>query len=376
MLPLLVFLAIFFCVVLFYFTFKNSEKRLANTFKALSYDLLEKNQASFLNLASSHFAQQNASGKRDLEEKEKAIAAMLEPIKESLVKVSDYAQLLEKQRESAYAGLSQQIGSLMQTEHLLKNETASLSKALRSPNVRGAWGQLHLKRVVELSGMLANCDFFEQKSAMVEDKRLCPDLIVRLPHSRQLIVDAKTPIDSYLEAQEAKSEEQKEIKMKGFIRSLKEHMRALSSKEYFRQFQPTPEYVILFLPLEVLFAAALEMEPALLEDGAKNNILLATPTTLIAILRAVAYSWRQESLSQNALEIAKVGRELYERLGLMQGHFQKVGKGLSQAVESYNSSVGSFNSRVLVSARKFQELGIGKEEDKKRLEEVLKRPGF
>ncbi len=362
--------------LLIFYLFKTSEKKLSNTFKALSYDLLEKNQASFLQLASQHLAQQGAMGKQDLEEKEKAIASMLEPIKDSLKKVTDYAQVLEKQRESAYSGLSQQISSLSQTERLLKTETANLAKALKSPNIRGAWGQLHLKRVVELSGMLANCDFSEQTTVVSDGQILRPDLIVRLPHSRQLVVDAKTPIDSYLEAQETENLERKKHKLKKFLKSLKDHMRSLSLKEYYKQFQPSPEYVILFLPLEALFATALELEPALLEEGVKNNILLATPTTLIAILRAVAYSWRQESLSQNVLEIAKIGQELTERLFLMQQHFQKVGKNLSQAVESYNSAAGSFNSRVMASAKKFQKLGLGKEEEPKSLEEVLKRPNF
>ncbi|MFA5249876.1 MAG: DNA recombination protein RmuC [Parachlamydiales bacterium] len=370
----LVFLAVLTVVLIFFFSFKNVQKRLKETFKALSYDLLEKNQNTFLQMAGNYFSKQNEINKQTLEEKEKALSALVEPLKSSLAKMHDYSNLLEKQREVIYTGLSKQIENLLSAEHLLRLETANLSRALKSPNVRGAWGQLHLKRVVELSGMLENCDFFQQPSVLAEGERLRPDLIVRLPNQRQLIIDAKTPMESYLEAQEEKSEEKKREKLKAFVRSLKEHIRSLASKEYFKLFQPTPEYVVLFLPLEALLSTALEMEPALLEEGVKNNVLLATPTTLIALLRAVAYSWRQEKLSHNAFEIAKAGKELYERLFFMQEHLQKVGRGLSQAVESYNGAVGSFNSRVLVSARRLKELGAGSEKEEKSLEEVVKKP--
>ena len=240
------------------------------------------------------------------------------------------------------------------------------ASALKSPNVRGSWGQIHLKRVVELSGLLNNCDFFEQKSAIHEDKVYRPDLIIRLPGKKQIIVDAKTPIEAYLDAQD-KQDENRAQKLKSHALNLKKHINELSSKQYFSKFDFTPEYVILFLPAEAILSSAVSIEPTLLEMAAAKNIIIATPTTLIAILKTIAHIWKESEMSKNAHEIAKLGKELYERLQTMHSHFWKLGRNLSTSVDAYNQAIASLNSRVLVSAKK-----LGKFSEEKALEEINK----
>jgi DNA recombination protein RmuC len=312
-------------------------------------------------MAGGYFEKYEKSAKSDLEKRQDSIEKSLGPVKETLSKLEKYSLEIERKRISSYSSLSKQLDSLLHSENLLRNETNNLVKALKSPNVRGAWGQIHLRRVLELSGLLNNCDFFEQKSKEGDGKTYRPDLIVKLPGNRQIVIDAKTPIDAYLESMDADNELKRKEKLKKHAKSLKQHMKDLSEKKYWKYFSPSPEYVILFLPAEAFFSAALQEEPALLEIGAKKDIILATPTTLIAILRAIAYSWKQEDISKNAEEIAALGGELYERLNVMSGHWQRVGKSLKGSIDSYNKAISSLESRVLVSARKLKELGVSRE---------------
>jgi DNA recombination protein RmuC len=306
-----------------------------NEFKAMSLDSLEKNGKQFMQLAD----------------------ATLQPLKESMKTLNEHQRDLEKRRESAYAGLSKQIEGLIQSEKELRTETTRLVQALKSPQVRGSWGEVHLKRVVELAGLINHCDFFEQKTIEGQGKVLRPDLIVHLPGQRQIAVDAKAPLGAYLEAADLEDDHLRKAKLLEHAASVKKHIKDLSAKEYWKSLGSSIEYVVLFLPAEAFFSAALQADPSLIEIGADQNIIVATPTTLIAILRAVAYGWKQESLSKSAQEIARLGSELYDRIGIVADHWNRVGKSLNSAVDSYNQSIASFESRVLVSARKLKESG-------------------
>lgn len=311
-----------------------------NEFKAMSYDALEKNGKQFMNLAD----------------------ATLQPLKDSMKLLDEHQRELEKRREGAYGALSKQIEGLVLSEKELRMETTRLVQALKSPQTRGSWGEVHLRRVVELAGLINQCDFYEQKTLEGNGKILRPDLLIRLPGQRQIAVDAKAPLKAYLEAAEIEDETVRKIKLLEHAAFVRKHIKDLSAKEYWKQLDPAPEFVILFLPAEAFFSAALQADPSLIEIGADQNIIVATPTTLIAILRAVAHGWKQESLSKSAQEIAKLGQELYERVGVLADHWNRVGKSLNSSVESYNQSIASFESRVMVSARKLKEsCGLVKE---------------
>jgi len=336
---------------------------LETSFKSLSADALKDNNQSFLELARTSLAEFQQMAKGDLEKRQVAIDQLVGPVKASLEKVDEKIHALEKARENAYGEMRQQFAQMAQVQEQLRTETSNLVKALRQPHVRGRWGEVQLRRVVEMAGMLEHVDFVEQESVQTDEgNRLRPDLVVRLPGNRQIVVDSKAPISAYLDAHEAASEEVRKAKIREHAQLVRSHLQALSRKNYWEQFEPTPEFVVMFIPGEAFCSAALESDPDLLDSAFGQNVIIASPASLMALLKAAAYGWRQESIQENARAISQLGKELHARLGSMAEHFERLGRHLESATGAYNAAIGSFESRVLVSARRFKELGATSQE--------------
>jgi len=349
---------------------------LRDAFSALSADALQRNSEQFVRLAGATLRQVGTEASGDLARRQQAIESLVSPLRETLGKVESQLHSVERERAAAFAELKNQVGTMSQTSEQLRAETAHLVNALRAPQVRGRWGEMQLRRVVEAAGMVAHCDFVEQETSSTEDGVLRPDLVVKLAGGKNVVVDAKVPFAGYLEAMEARDDTTRADRLAAHARHLREHVERLAAKSYWERFSPSPEFVVLFVPADAFLTAALEQEPALLEHAFARQVVIATPATLIALLRTVAYTWRQEALAANAAKVHQLGRELYTRLGTMGGHVTKLGSQLNSAVKSYNATVSSLEGRVLVTARKLHELNVADEplEQPGQVETVARQP--
>jgi DNA recombination protein RmuC len=334
------------------------QNRLADAYKGLSARALKENNRIFMDLAQSTLARFVESARTDMNQRSEAVNHMLQPLRATLERYEQNVLSLERARENAYGELRQQITSLAASQDRVHRETSRLVKALQVPHVRGRWGETTLKRVAEMAGMQAHCDFYEQPATPGTENRMRPDMIVQLPGKRLIIVDAKVPLTAYLDALDAAAPEKRDALLDRHAAQVASHIQQLSRKAYWAQFETSPEFVVLFIPGENFFAAALSRNPSLIEDGMQRQVVLATPTTLIALLKAVAFGWRQQQAAENAHHVSRLGRSLYERLQTMTGHLEQLGRELDRCVGSYNRFTGSLERRVLVAARSFGDLGI------------------
>ncbi|MBS0171835.1 MAG: DNA recombination protein RmuC [Nitrospira sp.] len=352
----------------------QARQELHDSFASLSGQALKQNNEAFLNLARSAFETLQAEAKGELSQRHQAIGALVKPLEESLQRYREQLQQAELIRQRDYGGLDQQLKFMAESHQRLQQETSNLVRALRAPAIRGRWGELTLRRVAELAGMVMHCDFVEQDSVGSVEGLLRPDMVVYLPGDRQIVVDAKAVLAAYLDAYEAQDEQQRQGHLRRHADQIRARMDALSLKAYWAQFSQAPEFVVLFLPGEQFLGAALEQDPTLIEDGFARGVVLATPATLMALLRAVAYGWKQEQLTEHAEQAGRLGKELYERVAVLTDHLNDMGQALRNSVGAYNKAVGSLESRVLPAARKFKDLGISSEKDIAMLEPAEVEP--
>jgi len=334
---------------------EDARSKLEQSFRALSAEALSKNNTDFLNLAKSTLETYQEGAKSDLDKRQQAINKTVEPVGKALEQFNQRVDRIESRRTETDASIKQQLQQLAQSQVQLSQTTSSLVQALRAPQVRGQWGEMQLRKTVEMSGMIDRVDFIEQASVETgEGQRQRPDMLINLPNARQVVVDSKVPLAAYLDALQSEDADVQTERMQAHARHIREHIKGLSQKAYWSQFENTPEFVVLFIPNEAIFSAALEQDPTLIELGVKNQVIISTPTTLIALLKAIAYGWQQEAIAREAKEIAGLGRELYERIGVVTGHFAKLGKSLDQSVAHYNRAISSVESRLLTTARKLE----------------------
>ncbi len=341
---------------------REDQERLVHEFERLSAEALRRNNEQFLQLAGERLKGSEQRAVAELEQRRQAVDQLVKPLAEQLGKVEAQLSAVERTRADAYAELREQVKGMSQTSEQLRVETSQLVAALRAPQVRGRWGEMQLRRVVESAGMVEHCDFDEQASVRTDDGLLRPDLVVRMAGGKNVVVDAKVPFAGWLEAMEAREDHQRAARLKAHVRHVKDHLDELAAKKYWEYLDPTPEFVVMFVPAEVFLNAALEEEPALLEYAFERNVVIATPQTLVALLRTVAYTWRQEALARNAQDVLRLGRDLHGRLATLGGHVGKLGNALNSAIRQYNATVGSLEGRVLVTARRFAELKVADEE--------------
>ncbi len=337
--------------------FEKAQQQLRDVFRSLAGDVLKETNQQFLQLARKVFEGEQKDATAQLEQRQQAIKAMVDPIRETLEKYRTSLTDIEKSRTEAYGQLREQLRALLEDQGKLRGETANLVKALRRPEVRGRWGELQMQRVAELAGMIQYCDFDTQASTNTEDGRLRPDMVVRLPSKRSIVVDAKAPIDAFLDSLECEDDESRGKCLDRHVQQIMTQVQKLAAKEYSRQFEQAPEFVVLFIPGESFLQAAVQRRPDMIESAMDKGVIIATPSTLICLLKVVAMGWREQQLAENAQKISELGRTLHERLALLVDNIDKVGKSLESAVKNYNGLVGSFEGRVMVSARRFAELG-------------------
>ena len=344
--------------------YQQAEEKMKDAFNAMSSAALQSNNDNFIKSAKALFEQYNHNFESNFDNRKKEIENFVTPLKESLTSFDTFVKDIEKERNKGYGELREQLQSLKESQSQLQTETKNLVTALRKPQVRGRWGEIQLKRVVEMAGMLNYCDFYEQQTFNVEDgANIRPDMIIRLPNDRNIAVDSKVSLEAYLSAIETQNPDEKETFLGNHARQLKEHLKKLSSKSYQNSIGLTPEFTVCFLPGEIYFYAALEKDPSLIEFGVQNNVIIATPTTLISLLKAVAYGWKQEQITKSAYQISELGKELYSRINKFVEHMINIGKGLDNATKNYNMAVGSLEHKVLPQARKFSEMGATKSDE-------------